>query len=77
MKKKINSFTESEIKTLKACIKISYVGQKYGISKKSNYIYRIMRNGVKNEKSKAYQFLTELRNTLNEIELVKSEGENA
>lgn len=75
MKKKINSFTESEIKRLKACIKISYVGQKYGISKKSNYVYRIMRNGVKNEKSKAYQFLTELRNILNDIESIKPDNE--
>ncbi len=68
MKKIINPFTESEIKLIKNCVKINYLGKKHGFSTRSNHIYRIMRSGVKNEKSKSYPFLKELREILTQIQ---------
>ncbi len=68
MKKKINPFTETEIRKLKTAVKINYIAQKYGLSKKSNHAYRIMRNGVKTENSKAYEFMRELKNILQEVQ---------
>lgn len=64
MKKKVNNLTESEIKTLKTSLKISYIAQKHGFSKQSNYAYRIMRTGVSNKNSRGYAFLKELKEAL-------------
>ena len=68
MKINLNPLTENQIQLLKNSTNLAGISRKYNISTKSNYIYKLMKNGVKNQKSKGFKILKELTELVEELE---------
>lgn len=68
MKINLNPLTETQIQLLKKSINLAGISRKHNISTDSNYIYKIMKSGAKNVKSKGYKILKELTEIVEELE---------
>ncbi len=68
MKINLNPLTSQQIEILKKETNLAGISRKHDIPPESNYIYKLMRKGAKNRKSKGYIILKELMELIESFE---------